>query len=117
MHGRAYAACLPIPDFRHDCGELDNLPIEFMFPDEALAIEHEGSSLQLRVKEASTKFGDKIIKVPLKDELRYKVITGGKDIFANQIVPERTAEYFSAFDALFRMIDAIFQFDANRHDL
>jgi hypothetical protein len=117
MHGRAYAACLPIPDFRDDCGELNNLPIEFMFPDEVLSKEHEGRSLRLKVKEASVKFGEQVIRRPLENETRYKIVTGGKDVFANQIVPNLPAEYFSAFDELFKMIDTILKFDASRHNL
>jgi hypothetical protein len=88
-----------------------------MFPDEVLSKEHEGRSLRLKVKEASVKFGEQVIRRPLENETRYKIVTGGKDVFANQIVPNLPAEYFSAFDELFKMIDTILKFDASRHNL
>ena len=107
MHGQAYAAFLPAPEFREECKEYCNLPIEFLFRDEHLAEMVDGMSLTLKRKKASTKVGIKKIEKLLDDVTHFKEVGDGKTDFANVIVPTLDADAFDAFDDVFAMIDQI----------
>lgn len=114
LHGKSYAACLPTPDFRADCGELKNLPIEFLFPDNVLETEHQGERLTLKLMEASRKVGSEVVRIPLANETRYKLVNRGKEMFANQIVPSLDPGCFSGFDGVFDLIESVFAYDAQK---
>lgn len=107
MHGKSYAARLPAPDFRQDCKEHCNLPIEFLFRDEDLSKEVGGQKLTLKRKKASTMVGKKKFEVELEDLTHLKDVGAGKTEFAENIVPTFEADAFDAFDAVFEMIEAI----------
>jgi len=111
IHGTAYAALLPIPEFRTDCAEYENLPIEYLFRDEHLVAEVNGKRLTLNGKKASIKMGKKHIKRDLEDVTHFKDITGGKTDFANHIVPTLPSGAFDAFDAVFDLIEVIIAFE------
>ena len=66
--------------------------------------------------EASRKIGSETLHVPFPDETRYKLVGGGKEVFANSIVPELPAESFGAFDLVFNLIQAVFAYDAQRNE-
>lgn len=107
LHGQSYAACLPAPDFRADCKEYGNLPIEFMFRDEHIAVAVDGEKLSLNQKETSTMVGIKMVKQELEDFTHFKDVGRGKTAFAEKIVPTFEPEAFDAFDAVFDLIEAI----------
>ncbi|MBN7774740.1 AAA family ATPase [Nitratireductor aquimarinus] len=107
MHGQSYAACLPAPDFRAECKEHQNLPIEFMFQDEHLNAEVNGSKLTLKRMKASRMVGEKKVEQFLPDVTHFKEIGSGKSGFADVVVPTLGAEAFEAFDAVFSMIEAM----------
>lgn len=107
MHGQSYAGCLPAPDFRQECWDHRNLPIEFLFRDEQLSTEIDGKRLTLKQKKASTMVGSKKIEIPLDNVTHFKDVGSGKADFAEVIVPTFEANAFDGFDAVFAMIEAI----------
>ena len=107
MHGRAYAALLPAPDFRADCKKYENLPIEYLFSDEVLATEVDGSGLEFKRKQASTMLGKEKIAYDLDDVTHFKDISAGKTDFAADVVPTLGAEAFAAFEEVFSLIEGI----------
>ena len=111
MHGRSYAACLPAPNFRRDCREFENLPIEFMFRDEHISAEVGGMKLGLKIKKTSTMIGSKKVEQELEDLTHFKDVVSGKTEFANNIVPTLDPDAFDAFDSVFEMIEALIQHD------
>ena len=112
MHGRAYAAYLQIPDFRKECQEYKNLPIEFLFRDAELNKELNHKKLDLVVKKATTMVGDKKIEKALDDFTWFKDVRGGKSDFAETIAPNFDDTAFAGFKPTIAMIEAIFQNDA-----
>lgn len=112
MHGQAYAACLPAPDFREDCEEVGNLPIEFLFPDEALQSEHNGERLSLKRMQATRQLGTSKVDLDLPDETRYKSVGSGKQMFAEQIVPNLQDDAFEGFEPVIELIESVFAFNA-----
>ena len=111
MHGQSYAACLPSPDFRQECRDHKNLPIEFLFRDEQLAAEVDGKKLVLKPKLASTVVGGKKYEIPLGDGTHLTDIASGKVDFADVVVTTFNADAFDAFDAVFTMIEAIIEYN------
>jgi predicted ATPase len=111
IHGKSYAALLPTPGFRTDCAEYENLPIEFLFRDEHLAVQIDGEGLTLNRKKASTKVGTKVIQIELDDVTHLKDVGAGKPHFADVVVPTLPVDAFDAFDAVFQMISSIIEYE------
>ena len=110
IHGKSYAASLPVPAFRQECKKYKNLPIEFLFRDEQIDTEVDGNRLDLEKKKASTKVGDEKIEIELPGNATcFKDIRGGKTEFANIVAPTFDATAFDGFDQVFAMIEAIIQ--------
>jgi len=113
----AFAMLLPVPPGREDYAKCENLSIEFMFPDEALEIRTaEGRTLELKTPEPdyfTTKNGKRIplesreLNIPPEKLKSRRKIIDGKDVFAQEIVPNLDASYFQAFEKLFQMIEEI----------
>ncbi|MBL4874304.1 MAG: AAA family ATPase [Rhodobacteraceae bacterium] len=111
IHGKSYAALLPIPVFRAECGDHKNLPIEFLFRDEHLATEVGGSQLTLKSKQAFANVGGKAYKFDLDDVTHLKDIGSGKTEFANTVVPSLPSNAFDGFAAVFDLLEAIIEFE------
>ncbi len=115
IHGRSYAALLPVPSFRRHEVYESYLPIEFLFRNEALETEINGEKLIYKRGQAEKRVGDKKLrfKIPQSpsDDFYLNKITGGKTTFANNIVPSFPPEAFKAFDAVFELIEAIIESD------
>lgn len=109
MHGRSYAACLPAPDFRQECKDHRNMPIEFLFRDQHLMSEIEGQKLELKIITMKRRFGEKNVEVELDDVTHFKCIASGKSGFAEVVVPALEREAFEAFDAVFDIIESIIE--------
>lgn len=114
IHGKAYAVLLPIPNFRIECGDHKNLPIEFLFRDEHLSTEIDGKQLELKRKQAFANVGGKSYKFDLQNVTHLKDVAAGKVEFANDVVPTLPPEAFDAFDAVFDLFEAIIKFDRNQ---
>lgn len=111
IHGRSYGLVLPTPTFRKDCQDHCNLPIEYMFSDDSLKKMVNGHQLKLKIRETSTKFGEKTIRQSLEDKTHFKDILDKKVEFAEHVVPSLSAEAFIGFVELFESIDRIVTFD------
>lgn len=111
IHGKAYAVLLPAPTFRAECKEYENLPIEFLFRDEHLAVVVNRKQLTLKGKKSSIKVGQKLIQQDLEDVTHFKDVREGKMDFADEIVPTLPREAFDAFDAIFDLVEAIIELE------
>ncbi|MAY61791.1 MAG: hypothetical protein CML29_06235 [Rhizobiales bacterium] len=109
IHGQAYATLLLPPTFREECGEYENLPIEFLFRDEHLAAEVDGQRLNLKRKKATTLIGTKRVERELEDVTHFKDVGAGKTQFANSIVPSLPPDAFDGFEAIFVCIEQIIE--------
>lgn len=112
IHGKSYAALLPIPSFREDCRTHRNLPIEFLFRDEHLVYEVDGKKLELTSKKAFKTVGDETYEFELGDATHLKDVGAGKTDFANTIVPTLPEAAFEGFDAVFDLIEEIIENEA-----
>lgn len=107
-NNRAYGVLLPVPGFRRDCQENDNLPIEYLFPDDVLEERIDGIGLKLVPMTASRKIGEKIIKIPIEGGSAFKTIDDStKKLFAELVVPKLPKESFAEFEVLFEIIEMI----------
>ena len=111
LHGKSYAALLPVPDFREACKNHENCPIEYLFNDESLCKEIDGEKLTLKNKKAFTSVGRQKYEFNLGDETHQKDVGDGKTHFAEKVVPSLHPDEFVAFDALFELIEKIIEFD------
>ena len=114
VNGLAFATLLPIPPGRETYAEHKNLLIEFLFPDTALEMKNaQDHGLVFEMPETVVLVGKNRIhidpntlQVELPLESCRKIMTG-KDIFANEIVPNLGAEHFQAFEQLFQTLELI----------
>ena len=113
-HGRAFAVLLPSPQFRQRCADHQNLPIEFLFPDEFLDHEVNGQRLELKPIEASRKMGETVVRIPIGSETEFmQIVESSKVNFARVVVPKLPDEAFEGFEALFDLVNKIIE-DASR---
>lgn len=113
MHGRSYAMLLPAPEYRKECENHKNLPIEYMFSDSCLSKIVDGKRIELKRKKASTVVGGNKFEFELPDETHLKDIKSGKSEFAKTIVPTFEREDFLPFIKLFNLVNAIIEYDGN----
>ncbi|MBZ9721948.1 ATP-binding protein [Mesorhizobium sp. AD1-1] len=107
-NGRSFGLLLPVPEFRKACAENENLPIEFLFSDEYLATVVDGRRLVLTPLTASRKLGSGTVRVPLEGGTEVQAIDeNSKMVFAKTVVPKLPDEAFSAFDLIFKSVEAI----------
>lgn len=108
VHGRAHGIILPVPKFRVECAKLNNLPIEYYFPDEYLGYEFQGGGLKLKPIEATRKLGDETIRVPIGNQTQHmEIVSDTKMYFAKSVVPRLPDDAFDAFEQLFDMVDGL----------
>jgi len=112
-NGLSFALQLPTPVFRTPYAVANNLPIEFMFPDEVIARKtNDGRGLKVtQGKVTHVVINSKRIAVPAElvkitepSFEGYAQIQGGKDVFAKEIVPSCTADEYQTFHPLFETI-------------
>ncbi|AZO13577.1 DUF2813 domain-containing protein [Mesorhizobium sp. M2A.F.Ca.ET.043.05.1.1] len=107
-NGRSFALLLPSPDFRTDCARNQNLPIEFLFPDEFLSAAVDGRRLELKPIMATRKLGDETIRVKIGDETAFQQIDeSSKSFFAKAIVPRFPDKAFYGFEKTFAILESI----------
>ncbi|TPN53067.1 AAA family ATPase [Mesorhizobium sp. B1-1-7] len=107
-NGRSFGLLLPIPDYRRSCAANENLPIEFLFADEYLTTVVDGRRLVLAPMTASRRLGSETVRVALDGGTEVQLIDeGSKMAFANTVVPQLPDEAFSAFDLVFKAVEAI----------
>jgi len=111
IHGNCYAIALIAPEHRKECKKYKNLPIEFLFSDEALQKEVAGKRISLKPMCAFKKIGDISLSVPLGNETHFAQVESGKVDFATTVLPTLEPEEFSAFDPIFDLIEEIIRMD------
>jgi hypothetical protein len=107
-HGKAGAILLPIPKGKEKYAKYKNLCIEFYFSEKTLNKKNEGG------KGLNFQFGTEAIHVAGKpaseskpsDIRETRTIIWGKDVFANDIVPQLPSSAFRNFKLLFDVIIA-----------
>lgn len=104
---KSFAFLLPVPEFRTDCKEHDNLPIEFLFEDEYIETILDGRKLELLRKSAYKRVGKRDYKFDLEDVTHLKDVGEGKNFFASEIVPTFPVEAFGSFEPIFDLIEEI----------
>ncbi|OCJ04357.1 hypothetical protein A6U87_16100 [Rhizobium sp. AC44/96] len=109
INGKAYAALLPAPSFRSDCEKYKNMPIEYLFEDDFLNIKVDEKGLDLKLKQASLKLGDEMIRLNLDDHTHFKEVSGSKSYFADTVVPTFPKEAFKGFEGVFALLIAIIE--------
>jgi hypothetical protein len=112
VNGVASALLLPIPPGREAYAVNENIPIEYLFPDEYLDVKTTtGKGLVLAEPELVVRAGSRRLEVDTNtltlDLKPLRTIVGGKDVFAEQIVPALPADAFKAFNPLFEAIRAL----------
>ena len=113
----AYAVVLPVPEGREVYARNRALSIEFMFPDHIHILQNdEGKGLELddaqiqamiingRSVPISPQQAAQLQIADLPDASTVRKITGGKSVFANEIVPNLQVEDFTAFEKLFDIV-------------
>ncbi|MER9107053.1 ATP-binding protein [Mesorhizobium sp. M0848] len=107
-NGRSFGILMPVPDFRALCATNENLPIEFLFPDQYLSVVVDGRRLVLTPLTANRKLGNEVFRVPLAGGTEVQAIDeSSKMAFAKAVVPQLPDEAFSAFDAVFKAVEAV----------
>lgn len=120
VNGLAYALLIPIPQGRESEAQYQALTIEFFFPDDVLILRtSDGRGLTIStpsiqsvvVAGRSINLGRENMAISLDQifghQIPFRVITDGKDVFAEEIVPSLPSSAFNAFESLFQIIEQI----------
>lgn len=109
----AYAVYLTTPEYREDYKNAKNMCIEYMFKDDILSKKNaQNKGLIIKKESPTMSIKGQKIEVPqnLFSELEflgYDTVGGGKDVFAQEIVPSLVREDFLAFETLFTLFNEI----------
>lgn len=114
-NGLSFAMLLPAPESRTDYVLAQNHMIEFMFSDEVLKLKSNGKGLSFEKVVPQLLLGGQIVKNTksfLKEEAAdafpmYRKISGGKEVFAEDIVPKLPKAEFSYFEILFSKLEQL----------
>ncbi len=111
----AFAILLPVPSGREEYAARENLIMEFMFPDSALEtrttdnrgldFEIPTPTIVLNNRKVDVQQGQLVLPIALLASCRK--ILAGKDVFANEIVPNLPANDFQAFEGLFQIMEQL----------
>jgi AAA15 family ATPase/GTPase len=102
--GSIFAVLLPVPKGREEYANFENLPIEFLFPDEVLEIKKNGIGLTLEYPKARVVVKDRIIEEKQTNNPALRIIRDGKKYFAEKIVPDLEPDHFKGFTELFDIL-------------
>lgn len=107
----SYAFLLPVPTGREAYARNHNMPLEYLFPDEVLkkrtlldqGLQFGMPALELRAGATQIPLDPALI--PLESLEGTRSVSGGKTVFAEQIVPGLDAAYFEGFASLLSLVD------------
>lgn len=111
-----YAAVLPTNEDTEGYANQQNLPIEYLFPDEALQTANDvGEGLELRTPQATLDLEGTSFEIPqeeaeerIGDELRYlRNLGGNKTAFHRDVVPDLEDEHFRNFEPVFELLETL----------
>lgn len=115
VNGAAFAMLLPVPQDRAEYAERRNLPLEYYFPNDILArTTNAGHGLEFETDqpvvlvggERFSDVGEEQLEIPWEQLRR---ISGGKKVFAEDIVPSAERDDFRNFDLLFETVEAVIE--------
>jgi AAA15 family ATPase/GTPase len=114
-NGVSYALLLPAPDFRSEYVKAKNHMIEFMFEDQILDARHDGHGLKFKkadpvviINGAKIMLENELITPQIEAALvPHRKIQGGKESFAEIVVPRLPRNAFSAFELLFTKLESL----------
>lgn len=104
-----HVAAFVIPDIqgKEDYRRAKNLPIEFIFPEDAIVKQVQGKGLVLEQKKKETRIESLCTGEELTTEPHYRKIKEGKVYFAEKVVPTFNDGCFGNFKAIFDLIQKI----------
>lgn len=111
-----YGVLLPFNDETEGYAKRENLPLEFLFPDDALAeTTDKGNRLVLRDPQLSLaaegtelEFDEELVRESVSGDLRYhRSIEDGKHVFHKYVVPNLEDEDFRNFGPLFELLEEL----------
>ncbi|MGB6013220.1 MAG: hypothetical protein WBG32_00680, partial [Nodosilinea sp.] len=122
-NGYAFAITLAAADENLPTVSAKNLCVEYLFDDGVLALRDvDGHGLELKDQELFVGAGGKKLELTaeqqqlftgaLGDLSAYRAVSGGKKVFAENIVPSVEGEKFSRFEVLFTRISTVLGIDA-----
>ncbi len=113
-NGFSYAIVLPCPQFRSDYIAAKNMTMELLFPDAVLNRKtSDGRGIVFSTPSLTIRLGRKQINpshfdAPMLDQIQslpgYQTIDSGKDVFAQEIIPDCTSDECISFLDLFQLI-------------
>lgn len=104
-NGRCFALCIPQIPQKHEYCEVNNLPIEFLFPEECIIKKNKnGYGLEFRQLKRKVSVEGKIENEMDTTEPYYRKIVKNKVLFAKEIVPTFNIDEFENFKILFTEI-------------
>lgn len=117
VNNLSYVMLLPAPPYRSKYAEVENHMIEYMFEDEVLGRKKNNKGLVFIMEPLIVTCRGKVVdvvNVPKWDlnefeNLEYRKITSGKDVFSEEIVPGLERECFNGFIQFFSSIKKIIQ--------
>ncbi len=103
---RAFAVLLPVPEGKETFAKSKNLPLEHYFSEE---VKRKRTNNGFGLKFENIHKRQKLFELckELLDKPHFQKITGGKDVFAKEIVPTLPKEEFENFKILFETIQEI----------
>ncbi|MFZ5925097.1 MAG: ATP-dependent nuclease [Bacillota bacterium] len=108
LNGRAFAILLPVPPGRESFADdrTARLTIEYYFSDEILrnAKNANGQGLIFTPLYEKTVIDNVVVDERPSTDWRWHKISGGKSVFAEEIVPSLAVEAFSHFRDLFTLV-------------
>jgi len=103
MHKNRNAAAFLIPNIlaKKDYIDVDNLPIEFLFPEDYIVKQHNGYGLELCQEKIFKLIGNKRIEDKETTEPIYRKVIGNKTYYAEKVIPTFPNDAFLNFKDVF----------------
>lgn len=103
IHKNKNVAAFLIPDIdgKEDYIEAENLPIEFLFPEDCITKQQNGFGLKLRQVKKTTKVDQRIIGEVETNEPYHRKIDGNKVHYAEKIISTFPDSAFNNFEKIF----------------
>ena len=111
LHKNSNVAAFLIPDIpgKEEYIQSENLPIEFLFPEDRIITSINGRSLKLKQKKCKIIIGNIIQREEDTHEHCYRKIVENKFFFADKIVPTFSKDSFENFIPIFEYVAVIIE--------
>ena len=109
-HRKSFGLLLPVPPFRSDEADAENLCMEFLFQDHVLLSKINGQGLEINYDDIIQRVGNKEVRLPGVEHPWNARITNGKKFFAEKVVPTFNDEDFSAFEEVIHRVEELYAY-------